>query len=141
MMLVVIVGISVLALDGARYMSLQTELQNRADALALAGAAELDRLRLTSGDILIVEGKGSPDQIGRNALFTIEGEEWIHQNHIIRCRPGPRLVPQPQGQRPGRGRPQGQPRPVAGPLRPDPSDPPLLSCGDDLCRFTAICAN
>jgi hypothetical protein len=44
MMLVVIVGISVLALDGARYMSLQTELQNRADALALAGAAELDRL-------------------------------------------------------------------------------------------------
>jgi hypothetical protein len=44
MMLVVIVGISVLALDGARYMSLQTQLQNGADALALAGAAELDRL-------------------------------------------------------------------------------------------------
>src|SRR5262249_33920934 len=42
-MLVVIVGISVLALDGARYMSLQTQLQNGADALALAGAAELDR--------------------------------------------------------------------------------------------------
>jgi len=44
MMLVVIVGVSVLALDGARYMSLQTQLQNGADALALAGAAELDRL-------------------------------------------------------------------------------------------------
>jgi hypothetical protein len=43
-MLVVIVGVSVLALDGARYMSLQTQLQNGADALALAGAAELDRL-------------------------------------------------------------------------------------------------
>src|SRR5262249_49993251 len=28
----------------ARYMSLQTQLQNGADALALAGAAELDRL-------------------------------------------------------------------------------------------------
>src|SRR5437899_10491253 len=44
MMLVVIIGVSVLALDGARYMSLQTQLQNGADALALAGAAELDRL-------------------------------------------------------------------------------------------------
>jgi len=43
-MLVVIIGLSVLALDGARYMSLQTQLQNGADALALAGAAELDRL-------------------------------------------------------------------------------------------------
>src|SRR5262249_55718905 len=43
-MVVVIVGLSVLALDGARFMSLQTQLQNGADALALAGAAELDRL-------------------------------------------------------------------------------------------------
>jgi hypothetical protein len=43
LMLVVIVGLAVLALDGSRYMSLQTQLQNGADALALAGAAELDR--------------------------------------------------------------------------------------------------
>src|SRR3954447_16341577 len=43
MMLIVIIGVSVLALDGSRYMSLQTQLQNGADALALAGAAELDR--------------------------------------------------------------------------------------------------
>src|SRR6478735_5072359 len=43
MMLVVIIGVALLALDGARYMSLQTQLQNGADALALAGAAELDR--------------------------------------------------------------------------------------------------
>jgi hypothetical protein len=43
MMLAAIVGVSVLALDGSRYMSLQTQLQNGADALALAGAAELDR--------------------------------------------------------------------------------------------------
>src|SRR5258705_9592453 len=42
--LVVIVGVSALALDGARLMSLHTQLQNGADALALAGAAELDRL-------------------------------------------------------------------------------------------------
>src|SRR5262249_31260662 len=42
-MLVAIIGVSVLALDGARYMQLQTELQNKVDALALAAAAELDR--------------------------------------------------------------------------------------------------
>jgi len=43
-LLVVIIGVAALALDGARFMSLQTQLQNGADALALAGAAELDRL-------------------------------------------------------------------------------------------------
>ena len=41
-LLVVFVGLSVLALDGARYISLQTQLQNGADEIALAGAAELD---------------------------------------------------------------------------------------------------
>jgi hypothetical protein len=43
-MLVAIVAIAVLALDGARYMSLQTQMQAGADAAALAGAAELDRM-------------------------------------------------------------------------------------------------
>jgi len=43
MMLAVIIGLSALALDGSRLMSAQTQLQNGADALALAGAAELDR--------------------------------------------------------------------------------------------------
>jgi Flp pilus assembly protein TadG len=43
LLLLVLVGTSVLALDGARYMSLQSQLQNGADALALAGAAELDQ--------------------------------------------------------------------------------------------------
>jgi len=43
-MLVVIIGVSVLALDGARFMYLQTQLQNEADALAVAAAAELDRM-------------------------------------------------------------------------------------------------
>ena len=43
-MLVVIVGTSLLALDGGRSMSLQSQLQKGADALAIAGAAELDRM-------------------------------------------------------------------------------------------------
>jgi Flp pilus assembly protein TadG len=42
-MLVVIIGLSLLAVDGARYVSLQTQMQNAADALALAGARELDK--------------------------------------------------------------------------------------------------
>ena len=43
-MLVIFVGVGALALDGARATSLQTQLQKGADALAIAGAAELDRL-------------------------------------------------------------------------------------------------
>jgi Flp pilus assembly protein TadG len=41
--LVAIIGLSALVLDGGRLMSLQTQIQNSADAFALAGAAELDR--------------------------------------------------------------------------------------------------
>jgi Putative Flp pilus-assembly TadE/G-like len=43
MTLAVIIGFAALALDGSRLMSVQTQMQNAADALALAGAAELDR--------------------------------------------------------------------------------------------------
>ena len=42
-MLVAIIGLSALAIDASRLMYVQTQLQNAADALALAGAAELDR--------------------------------------------------------------------------------------------------
>ena len=42
-MLVVIIGGSLLAVDGSRFMSLQTQMQKAADALALAGARELNR--------------------------------------------------------------------------------------------------
>lgn len=42
-MLVVFIGFASLALDAARYVSLQTQLQKAADAAAIAGAAELDR--------------------------------------------------------------------------------------------------
>jgi hypothetical protein len=42
-MLPVLVGFGLLALDGARHMSLQTQMQEAADALALAGARELNQ--------------------------------------------------------------------------------------------------
>lgn len=50
-------------------------------------AAELERWRLVNGDVLIIEGNGSAEQIGRTALFRGEIEDCVHQNHVIRMRP------------------------------------------------------
>jgi type I restriction enzyme S subunit len=47
---------------------------------------ELAVYRLEKGDLLIVEGNGSIDQIGRSALWTGEIKNCVHQNHIIRVR-------------------------------------------------------
>ena len=47
---------------------------------------ELDKLRLLPGDLLIVEGNGSPSQIGRMAIWKGDIEHCVHQNHIIRAR-------------------------------------------------------
>lgn len=47
---------------------------------------ELERCRLQKGDLLVVEGNGSRDHIGRNAIFNNEIEDCIHQNHVIRVR-------------------------------------------------------
>lgn len=47
---------------------------------------ELEKYRLEDKDLLIVEGNGSPSHIGRNVLFEDDGQEWVHQNHIIRAR-------------------------------------------------------
>ncbi len=49
--------------------------------------AELERRRLRSGDVLIIEGNGSAEQIGRAALFRGEIDPCVHQNHVIRARP------------------------------------------------------
>ena len=55
---------------------------------------ELDKLGLLSGDLLIVEGNGSPSQIGRMAIWKGEIEDCVHQNHIIRARLYGGLIPQ-----------------------------------------------
>ena len=47
---------------------------------------ELRRLRLETGDLLIVEGNGSLTEIGRSALWNGVIENCVHQNHIIRVR-------------------------------------------------------
>lgn len=54
---------------------------------------ELERFRLQPGDLLVVEGNGSPDQVGRCAVWRGELDDCVHQNHLIRVRPGPRLDP------------------------------------------------
>ena len=57
-------------------------------------SGELDKLRLLAGDLLIVEGNGSPTQIGRMAIWKGEIEDCVHQNHIIRARLYDGLLPQ-----------------------------------------------
>ncbi|MCX4847921.1 restriction endonuclease subunit S [Streptomyces sp. NBC_00893] len=54
---------------------------------------ELEKYRLSEGDLLVVEGNGSPDQIGRAAMWKGGLGDVVHQNHLIRVRPGPRLHP------------------------------------------------
>jgi type I restriction enzyme, S subunit len=54
---------------------------------------ELDRLRLTAGDLLVVEGNGSASQIGRAAIWDGSIEDCVHQNHLIRVRPLDVLLP------------------------------------------------
>lgn len=50
-------------------------------------AAELDRTRLQRGDLLVVEGHGNPEEVGRVAMWDGSIEDCTHQNHLIRARP------------------------------------------------------
>lgn len=48
--------------------------------------AELERVRLQKGDLLIVEGHGNPEEVGRSAVWNGLIENCVHQNHLIRFR-------------------------------------------------------
>lgn len=55
---------------------------------------ELDKLLLAPGDLLIVEGNGSREQIGRVALWDGSIDPCVHQNHLIKVRlEEPRMAP------------------------------------------------
>ena len=54
---------------------------------------ELERYRIRHGDLLVVEGNGSPAQIGRAASWSDQIANCVHQNHLIRVSPGPNLSP------------------------------------------------
>lgn len=47
---------------------------------------ELGRVLLEEKDLLIVEGNGSPDQIGRLAVWDNSISPCVHQNHLIKVR-------------------------------------------------------
>lgn len=47
---------------------------------------EIERTLLAKGDLLVVEGNGSVDQIGRMALWDGSISPCLHQNHIIKIR-------------------------------------------------------
>jgi type I restriction enzyme S subunit len=66
----------------------------RLDDVAEIGCTdqELAKTLLRKDDILIVEGNGSLDQIGRVAVWNEEISGCSHQNHIIRGRPGAHLI-------------------------------------------------
>jgi type I restriction enzyme S subunit len=47
---------------------------------------EFERVKLQKGDLLIVEGHGNINEIGRSALWDGSIENCVHQNHLIRMR-------------------------------------------------------
>lgn len=53
---------------------------------------EFERTRLQNGDLLIVEGHGNPDEIGRVAIWNDQIDDCVHQNHLIRARPNSSLL-------------------------------------------------
>ena len=57
--------------------------------------SEWRRTKLTAGDILIVEGHGNPNEVGRAAIWDGSIDNCTHQNHLIRARPDRgRLLPE-----------------------------------------------
>lgn len=71
----------------------QNEL--RLDEIKTIGLTEREfaKTRLERGDLLIVEGNGSKDQIGRLAIWDGSVEPCVHQNHLIRVRLSERVLP------------------------------------------------
>lgn len=63
----------------------------RLDEIKAIGVAEAEikRASLVRGDLLVVEGNGSIDQIGRVALWDGSIEPCLHQNHLIKVRFSP----------------------------------------------------
>jgi type I restriction enzyme S subunit len=55
--------------------------------------SERDRIGLLPGDLLVVEGNGSVDQIGRVAVWDGSIPNCGHQNHLIRVRPRDGIPP------------------------------------------------
>jgi type I restriction enzyme, S subunit len=55
--------------------------------------AELERVRLVTSDLLVVEGHGNPLEVGRVAVWDGSISDCVHQNHLIRIRCGREIDP------------------------------------------------
>jgi type I restriction enzyme S subunit len=55
-------------------------------------SAEHQRAILRAGDVLIVEGHGNPQELGRAAVWSSEIADCTHQNHLIRVRASSRVL-------------------------------------------------
>ncbi len=79
-----------------RYITVAHVQRNRIDTsdprYFEVNAEEFERWKLESGDVLVIEGNGSKDHIGRAALFTGQIEDCVHQNHVIRVRPDQKFI-------------------------------------------------
>ena len=80
------------------YVTVANVLRNRIDLSEIRYfelfEGELEKYQLRSEDILVVEGNGSGNEIGRCAMWNAEIPVCVHQNHIIRVRKkGSRILP------------------------------------------------
>ena len=68
----------------------------RLDQVEYIGVAEseVEKLLVQRGDLLVVEGNGSPDQIGRVALWDGSIPNCVHQNHLIKVRLATEVAPE-----------------------------------------------
>jgi len=80
-----------------KYLRVANVYANRLELDDIAEIAtnenEFARTQVKYGDVLIVEGNGSIDQIGRAALWRGEIPDCSHQNHLIRWRSNGTLEP------------------------------------------------
>jgi len=74
------------------YLAVANVYANRLDLEKVStigvSEGELGRAELKDGDLIVVEGNGSLSQLGRVALWRGEIKGCLHQNHLIKVRPG-----------------------------------------------------
>jgi type I restriction enzyme S subunit len=74
------------------YLAVANVYANRLDLEKVStigvNESELERAELKDGDLIVVEGNGSLSQLGRVALWRGEIKGCLHQNHLIKVRPG-----------------------------------------------------
>jgi hypothetical protein len=79
------------------YLRVANVLRGRLDLSDIKAAGRLpgdDAYRLVTGDVLVVEGHASVNEIGRAAVWRASDQGMFHQNHLIRIRCADSLNPE-----------------------------------------------